>query len=183
MNQLEAALCYSVRRAYSTYKKITGNWLLHAPEHYLQNFILLHLGEKGHDVYAEATRKKIADGSGRPARGRPPTAKAARFDLVVWKKTADELRAVIEIKRCLSLVSAVHNDTKRIKRSLSSSQPAKAGYLVVYSEIKTKSGKDAIISRFGKWAEELDLELLKAEILDLESFGSGWIAGYSLMRA
>ncbi len=45
MNALENALCSSVWGAIEKYDEITGNWLFHAPEHYLQNFILISLGK------------------------------------------------------------------------------------------------------------------------------------------
>jgi hypothetical protein len=182
MNELERALCRSVRRAHRRYEKITDNWLFHAPEHFLQNFIFLDLA-LDREVYAEATRKKITAGSGRLPVGRPPRVKASRYDLVVWNKAkSDTLRAVIEIKRGWCINEALKRDAVRVRNSLKGAQKAKAGYLLVYSEIPTRRGREALAERFGDWASTLGLQLLRTQILATEG-RDGWIAGFSLMRA
>ncbi len=61
LNKIEEGLCNAVEAAKERYVQITENWLFHAPEHFLQNFILLDLANKGYEVYAEATRKKYSN--------------------------------------------------------------------------------------------------------------------------
>jgi hypothetical protein len=182
MNEFEKALCRSVRLAHRRYEAITGNWLFHAPEHFLQNAIMLSLG-KTHEVYAEATRRKITDGMGRPPRGRPPRSRAYRFDLVVWHKTKDTLKAVIEIKRSWRNDTALQRDAERIRRSISSAQRSRAGYLVVYSEVSVKKGKELLLENFVSWADDLGLAVLNAEVMDEEPQQDGWICGFALLRA
>jgi len=187
MNDLEKAICAAVKKAHRRYVEITDNWLFHAPEHFLQNFIFNSLG-KTHWVYAEATRRKIANGCGRPPRGRPPNRKTYRYDLVVWHKTTytrDPLRAVIEVKRAWRLDGGLKKDAERIKSALKGSQRAKSGYLVVYTEVQNSKGVEALVKTLKDWACELGLTLLNQESIRIERerTSDGWICGFGLMRA
>jgi hypothetical protein len=187
MTKLKTAICQATRAAYRKYEEITGNWLLHAPEHFLQNFIFLRLGRNDW-VYAEATRRKIAEAAGRPARGRPPTRKAARYDLVVWQRTDEtRLNAVIEIKRSLRVDANLHKDAERVRRALNGTRGARAGYVLVYSEMRAERGREALLTRFDKWAGELSLRMIHRDILEVEKSEdvdkAPWMSGYCLMRA
>ena len=148
MTKLEQAICRATGGAHRAYKDITGYWLWHSPEHFLQNFILLRLGRED-AVYAEATRRKIEHETGKRRRGRPPRLQGHRYDLVVWQKTAMQLRAVIEIKRNYTTTStALSNDADRIKQALTGPNGAGAGYLLVYTEIRTKYGRKGLMKMF-----------------------------------
>jgi hypothetical protein len=187
MNKLELSICRATENAHRTYERITGYWLWHSPEHFLQNFILLDLG-KEHTVYAEATRKKIERESGRRQRGRKPRVPGQRHDLVVWQRSdASRLRAVVEIKRNYTTKSMpLAKDARRIKQALTGSNGANSCYLLVYSEIQARHGCERLKEIFSEWAEELGLTLLNPHILDEEEFDEdrkGNICGYCLLRA
>lgn len=179
MNGFERAICAAVRRALDRYEAITGNWLFHAPEHFLQNFLLLDLG-KERGVYAEATRRKISHGLGRPPRGRPPKARTARTDLVAWHKDRRRgLRAAIEVKRSWSCDAQLRRDADRIKKA---SAKGMAGYLVVYSEMPKNGGRNRpkdLRLRFSRWASRMGLRSLRSATM---GYDDDWIAGYALMR-
>lgn len=182
MNSLERSICKYVKAAFRTYEAITGNWLFHAPEHYLQNYLLIKMGANW-QIYAEATRKKIAAEQGRPPRGRPPNSLAQRYDLVVWQQSDARLRAVIEIKRTYRTSDLV-DDAKRIKKALTSSQKASTGYLIVYSEAfnsRRSSGQAVLESRFAAWPEDLGLHRISTEYLCVDA-EDGYSAGFVLMR-
>jgi hypothetical protein len=180
LDLLEKNICDAIKKAHKRYEQITGYWLFHAPEHFLQNFIFLEIA-KSWEVYPEATRKKISEGMGKSPVGRPPSAKF-RYDLVIWNKSSDKLRAVVEIKRCLSASQTVQKDADRIRNALKGQQKAKAAYLLLYSEVPIKKGSDALIQRFYGWSKKLDLHIVQATCLSQDE-DSGWICGYSLMRA
>ena len=187
MNQVEKLLCRSVVQAFERYEGITGYWLLHAPEHFLQNFLMLELG-KSRGVYMEATRRKIADGVGRPPKGRPPHSPTTRYDLVLWDKTRNTLRAVIEIKRSLSLSAPLKKDAKRIRtavahrQAVAHGQKAKAGYLIVYSEATVKQhANKGLTEKLEGWSTALNLKLIHAAVFDTDD--EDYVAGFAIMRA
>ncbi len=180
MNQLERAIGKSMHRAFRTYEAIVDGWLMHAPEHFIQNFLLVDIGKRW-CVYAEATRRKIAEGMGRLPRGRPPNGMTRRYDLLVWHGN-DTPRAVIEIKRAMD-VSVLRRDAERVKRSVRGGQRTRVGYLLVYSEIRTRHGDEGLMARFGHWESETGLKVAHADILGREDDPEdGWIAGFVLLR-
>lgn len=186
MDQLEDAICKATRDAYKRYKNITGGyWLWHAPEHFLQNFVLLRLGQ-GYTVHAEATRKKIEAVVGKRNRGPKPKAKV-RYDLVVWQRVRPSLRAVVEVKRCYVTTcgKGLKLDAKRIKHARTGENGAKHGYLLVYSEKMLKKGRSGLLEVFKGWAKGLGLGLVKHEILDkngTDDKGKPWESGYCLLK-
>jgi hypothetical protein len=187
MNSLEKCLCDSMGDAFEKYQSVTGWWLWHAPEHFIQNVALTHIWEKGWEVYPEATIKKITQAIGHPRRGRPPKSIKNRFDLVVWNRSSRRLRAVVEIKRT-SRLAPLKGDAARIKKAMSGARTAKSGYLIVYSEADARAEKkrpsEILKKRYADWAEELDLRIICSSILGEDNdTPRAWAAGFVLMRA
>jgi hypothetical protein len=186
MDQLEKAFCLATRGASKAYEDITGYWLWHSPEHFLQYYVMLRLG-KEYTVHAESTRKRIELESGMPYKGRPPTDHALRYDLVIWHKATPSVRAVVEIKRCYGEKGTVlKKDGVRIKNACKGANRAKHGYLLVYSEKRLKEDKSALLGVFDHWASSLDLGMVKCEILNKkgpDNDDKPWESGYCLLKA
>ena len=96
------------------------------------------------------------EGENRPRRERPPSDQGRCYDLIVWNKSSRTMRAVIEVKRSLSLTQALRRDARRVTEE----GHAGLGYLLVYMETKTRRGRKAIVDRFSEWKQELALRWL-----------------------
>lgn len=183
MNKLELAMSGAVRRAHEDYYRDTESWLFHAPEHYLQNAILLKLGGRsGFSVFAEATRKKVAEHQQIKPPGPRPLANT-RHDLTIWGKSTREVRAVVEIKRAMDMNAGVRRDFDRVSKAVRgrSRHAPKTGYVLVYSEArKSKTLPD----RFHRWAEETGYVLVNdgARLLEDDTAEGGWACGFGLFR-
>jgi hypothetical protein len=189
MNDLEKAICDATDAAYDAYEQITGYWLWHSPEHFLQNWIFRSLGqEHGFEVYAEATTRKIETETGRRRRGRPRKKAGKRYDLIVWRKTKSELRAVIEIKRIYSatVTRLLQEDAQKVTQAvLDCANPAAHGYLLIYTEIPRRLEKSGVLRRFDAWAKALGFQLRSGKICGVggkDWQGKEWISGYCLLR-
>lgn len=177
MNGLEKSLCSAVVGAFNSYEKMNETWLLHAPEHYLQNAILVHIGKSDFKVYLEATRQRIIETEGRKRRGRPPKDKGRRYDLIIWHKSMPKMRAVVEVKRSMSWGNQLLRDATRIKQE----KHAKAGYLIVYTEMKEKRGRHKMLERFETWEYHLGLNWLN-RMQPMLGTDDEWMAAFALFR-
>jgi hypothetical protein len=124
MDGLEKRIFNGCIRAQKTYSNMTGGWWLwHGPESFIQHEVArsIRRSHKGFEAYAETSPRKIMAEHDLPLRGRPlkEDRLRQRFDVVVWKKTKNELRAVIEIKRGGAIVGQVARDAGKIQKYLS----------------------------------------------------------------
>src|SRR6267378_849952 len=148
--KLDKLILNAAKTAQRTYIDMTGQWLSHGPESFLQMEIARKIFRDGFYVFPDASDKKVLHEMG-PNRGRPPKDLKKRFDLTVWNKTSDTLRAVIEIKatRRFDLVA---RDKQKIDRRFKLSNPPVCGYLLVYSEATGSTGTAKIHDRFSNWS-------------------------------
>jgi hypothetical protein len=181
LNQLESEILSAASKAHNMYENLTGYWLFHSPEHLLQDLMFLELGKKWL-VFIEANRKRLSEQMGKSPMGRPPL-KRYRYDLVVWHRSTDTLRAVIEIKRSLIMTDVMKNDANRIRKAINSQPSIKSGYLLVYSEIEQKSGQNALAERFDRWSVHMDLQLIGSKIIEYDEKESDYLPGFALYRA
>ena len=98
MTKLEQAICRATGGAHRAYKDITGYWLWHSPEHFLQNFILLRLGERARCI-CRGDQKENRARNWKARRGRPPRLQGHRYDLSCLAKNSYAASRRIEIKR------------------------------------------------------------------------------------
>jgi hypothetical protein len=116
-NKLETAIISAAKEPAITYPKTTvGYWLSHGPEHFLQNEVARAIWRKeGFLVFSDASGDRVrADLVG--VRGRRPGTARRRFDISVFYKHGDKVRAVIELKtRATYSVAATAQDAKKIE--------------------------------------------------------------------
>lgn len=162
LNDLEKAIGHALPRAQRAYVEMTGWWLTHGPESFLQHEIARHIARKRKAiVFTEVSPRKIA--AEFPTKGRGRTYEARkRFDLIVWQKSSYGVRAVIEIKRAWG-AKPVLKDAKKIHSYMLHKRAAKTGYLLVYSDASNAKGRSSgagrrkhIEDRFAKWGRRLE---------------------------
>ncbi len=138
-NDLERAIVNAAEKAQESYQDMTGWWLLHGPESFLQIFLSLKLMKRlDINVYPECSPKRLKRDCELTLRGRPPKInEKQRFDVVLWWKN-EKPRAIVEVKCVLATGGTVGvvNDAKKL---FSYSAEAKriglrSGYLLVYVE-------------------------------------------------
>jgi hypothetical protein len=163
VNKLEKAIIEGVKTAQKDYCKMTGGWwwLSHGPESFLQHAIAIKIHkQENYCVYPEASPKKIMKERDDPLRGRPPKNLDQRFDLVVWDKSTDNLRAILEIKRAWSIAD-LKGDREKIETYIKQNKFVKNGYLVAYSEAKSS---ETLKNRLMHWANRLNCNLVNSHI-------------------
>lgn len=136
MNKLEKKIFRGALKAHRIYGKMTGGlWLWRGPESILQMQIALLLhGDYYVDV--ETSPRKINEDKDKKPRGRPPKNKNHRFDVIVWKKSSQRIRAIVEIKRT-SKTGALKPDAAKLRKYRAGAASDEFdGYLLVYSEAK-----------------------------------------------
>lgn len=132
-NDLEKTILRSAKKAQRDYEAMTGGqWLDHAPEMFLQAEVARGIWRRGFRVFIDASLDRIRQEIG-SRKGRNPAASRKRFDISVWWRTRNSIRAVIEIKRDWSITS-IREDARKIKDSFKLVDSADTGYLLVYSE-------------------------------------------------
>lgn len=175
MNMLEDAMLVGAEEAQKTYERMTeGHWLGHAPELFLQSEVARAIFGAGFSVYVDASVSKTKLDM-KKAPGRPTKDKKKRFDISVWNKSDNTLRAVVEIKRTY-FIGALKSDAKKIVNYLRQKGSAKTGYLLVYTDCDGKKDIDSrqkLNERLEQWAE-----LLKAS-LNAVTFGTDLQSTYS----
>lgn len=156
MNQLEQAIFDGFKSAQRDYENITdGWWLWHGPEAFLMCSIARAINKKGgYSVYLDASPKKVQRDYDEPQKGRPRNDQGKRFDLVVWKKSENKLKAIIEIKRSLGVHSLLI-DRKKMVAFLRGNNDAIAAYLFVYTEAKGYRREITLNNRLGNWERKL----------------------------
>jgi hypothetical protein len=177
MTKLEKAFIDGVKAAQKDYSEITGGWWLsHGPESFINHSIAIKVWEQGFWVYPEASPKKIIDERDDRLKGRPPKGLGQRFDIVVWAKSSDKIRAILEIKRAWSIAD-LRSDRDKVATFLKRSKYVKAGYLLVYTEAK---GEKKLLNQIANWANDLDCKLV-GKYADKQGDGE-WNWGIGLFR-
>lgn len=134
MNELERIVVDAVKTAQRDYESMTGWWLWHGPESFMVSSVARLIGKQGDfSVYLDASPKKIQKELEEHRRGRPRKNQGKRFDIVVWRRASDRLRAILEVKRAWS-ITGLRADRKKMAEFLSSKNYDIAGYLLVYTE-------------------------------------------------
>lgn len=177
MNQLEKAVIDGAKAAQKEYGEMTGGWWLsHGPESFLEHAVATKVKKKGFWVYPEASPRKIMKERNDRPKGRPPKNIGQRFDLVVWEKSNDNIRAIFEIKRAWNITS-LRGDRKKIETFLKRNEYVKSGYLLAYTEAKGMRRANTLSNRLGYWAEGLKCVLVGNHI-DAHGDGEwGWAIG------
>lgn len=157
MNKLEKAILDGSLKAHRDYEKMSGGWWLwHAPEAFLQYAIAQSITKLGYDVFPEASPVKINDEHDKPLRGRPLKNKRQRFDLVVWSKSSEKVRAIIEIKRGgPTIFGQIPKDGKKLKAYLNKGNSDGTGYLLFYHEGSGPNRLNKMQKRIEKLRERL----------------------------
>jgi len=177
MNQLEKAIINGAEDAQKEYGELTGGWWLsHGPESFIEHSIAIKIKKKGFWVYPEASPRKIMKERNDHPRGRPPKNLGQRFDLVVWSKSSNNIRAIIEIKRAWNITSLL-NDREKIATFLKLNEYVKSGYLLAYTEAKGEKRADTLSNRLDYWALGLNCRLVGYNT-DAQGDGEwGWAFG------
>jgi len=179
MNKLEKALLDGAVEAQEQYIRVSGGWWLwHGPESFILPYLSERVADEGFVVYPEKSPKKIDAELGVVKRGKPPKNIGERFDLVVWYKSKDEVRAVVEVKRAQN-ISPVRSDFTKVQKHLSQGVSSK-GYLLVYSEARGDDRRSKLIERFKHWSDETDTWMVGYRV-DEEDDGE-WSWGFVLLR-
>jgi hypothetical protein len=134
-NKLEKGIISAAKDAAVSYSQMTGGyWLWHAPEHFLQNEVARAIWKEGFYVFVDTSGDRVrADLVG--VRGRRPGTGRKRFDISVFYKHGNKVRAVIELKtRATYSVTATAQDAKKIENHFKNANHATSGYLLVYGE-------------------------------------------------
>jgi hypothetical protein len=182
LNKLECQIVHGAMVAQNEYRRITGGWWLwHGPESFLQTVVAQSLAKDGeHVVYLDTSIKKILKDLER-GRGRPAGYEQQRPDISVWFKNLETLRAAIEIKRSVSY-NPIRRDAKKIERYLKGQQAAKTGYILAYTEMKTKD-PDVYKRCVAKWKSNLGEKWsICGAYVDGGEDDPDWIWGISLLR-
>jgi len=155
INDLEKSVLTCVLAAQRDYEAMTGHWLKHAPESFLQVCVARGVCKAtGNAVYIDASMRKIANEKGRGP-GRPAANAGKRPDISVWFKNSDALRAIIEIK-CTHLLDHIKKDVAKMEAWLRQAGPPGAAYILAYSEaMSNKSEPISVLNkRFDRWQNE-----------------------------
>ena len=136
MTKLEEAILEGAKTAQKDYFNMTGGyWLWHGPEYFISYTVAMKLKEEKFLVYPEASPKKIMEGRGERPKGRPAGNLGQRFDLVIWEKTTDNIKAVLEIKQAWD-IAGLKSDREKISKFIKQKQYVKSGYLLTYTQAK-----------------------------------------------
>jgi hypothetical protein len=184
MNQLEKAIIDGTRTAQKEYQKMTeGWWLSHGPESFIEHAVAIKVARIGFSVYPEASPKKIRLDLKAPPRGRPAKNLGQRFDIVVWYKTTNKIRAIIEIKRAWSIRS-LRGDRTKVANFLRQKRGAHAGYLLAYTEAKGTRCETTLSRRLDYWADHFECTLAGKHIdPERDAAQWGWCIGLFRVKA
>jgi hypothetical protein len=177
MNTIEKAIIEGAKKAQREYEAMTGWWLSHGPESFVICEVANEIVKKANfSVFIEVSPKKILFEREEKLRGRRPANYGQRFDIVVWHKSRNDIRAIVEIKRAWS-VANLSSDREKILKYMASNKFVKAGYLLAYTEAKGKKRGDTLKNRFNYWANALACSLV-GSFIDQEGDGQwGWAVG------
>jgi hypothetical protein len=178
MNQLEEAIIGCTRAAQRDYEKMTaGWWLSHGPESFIMCSVANKLSRKmGFWVFVDTPPKRILKERDERPRGRPPKNQDNRFDMVVWQKASDEIRAVVEIKKAWNIIGLL-SDRKKVAWFMKKNKYVNAGCLLAYTEAKGTRREKTLLNRLKNWADRLRCELV-GSTMDARGDGEwGWAVG------
>jgi hypothetical protein len=177
MNKIEEAIIEGTKVAQREYDAMTGWWLSHGPESYIMCIVANKIGKKAdYSVFIEASPKKILSEREEKLRGRRPSNYGQRFDIVVWNKSRNDIRAIIEIKRAWSMAN-LSGDREKILKYMKSNKFVKAGYLLAYTEAKGLRRGDTLNNRLDHWAQGLNCRLVGSFIDEKGDGQWGWAVG------
>lgn len=151
-NQFEKAILDAAVSAQRFHIKMTGGYYLwYAHESYLQNYIAIRMFKKtGFYVSVDASPKKIRKDADSISK-RPPGNSAQRFDLVFWRKSKNQLKAIVEIKRAWSQRPVI-KDVEKLSGFITKKDAGDAtGYVLYYTHDDTRDmGAQVIADRFNR---------------------------------
>ena len=133
--------------------------------------------------HVKASPKRILEERDEKLRGRPPANHKQRFDIVVWQKSKNNIRAIVEVKRAYS-ITGLRKDRKKISKYMDSNDFVSTGYLLAYTEAGGKKRKstpkkreNTLKNRLKNWASELSC-VLTGSFVDGKGDGEwGWAVG------
>ena len=134
MNAIETAIMEAAKAAQEFHTAMTyGQYVSYSHESFLQNYIAMQLFETTeHCVYVDPSKRKIRDWVGK--RGPLPADVRNRFDVVVWHKTKDSVKAVIEVKQAW-VTRIVLEDVHKVSKFLKTGSGTGAfGYVLYYTD-------------------------------------------------
>jgi hypothetical protein len=175
MNILEKSLVDASKVAQIAYTRLSrGWWLSHGPESFLMSTIATEINRKTKSwVFLDASPKKIRREIKEPIRrGRPLGNQGKRFDLVIWKKSTNKVRAVIEIKRAYT-VGMLYSDRKKLSNYLSQENYPISAYLLAYTEAKGTFRERTLIKRKNEWPSRLGCDIV-CYAIDCKDDEFGW---------
>jgi hypothetical protein len=192
MNKLEQAIVDGARAAQREYESMTGWWLSHGPESFIEHHVAHSVSSKaGFIVFPEASPRKILEEKNERPKGRPASNLGQRFDIVVWYKAKNDVRAVVEIKRAWT-VSDLRSDRDKVEKFVKANNRGNGtGYLLVYTEAKGRSRaadlsekvkrqrrRDTLEKRLADWERKLARTHLVGSVIDDRGDGTwGWAFG------
>lgn len=178
MNNLEKAIIQGAEIAQKEYSELTNWWLSHGPEYFITCEVSKNIAKSnGYLVFPEASPKKIKSEINLVKRGPVPKSDGERFDIVVWEKHTQNIRAIIEIKRSYN-INPIRNDLNKVKDHLKKMNFVKNGYILAYHEAKKI---ETISNAFTRWSEELGCKLVGTTTGN--DFKDEWKWGFGLFKA
>lgn len=176
MTKFEQTIIDGAIAAQEDYSGMTNWWLDHGPEYFITSIVAKHIAtEHGCCVFPEASPKKIKkEINAPPKRGPVPKSDSQRFDIVVWHKASNTVKAIIEVKRAYT-IKPLQDDKKKILDYMNKNQDlVKNGYLLVYTVAKKV---DTLPNTLRSWAERLKCTLVGSQIGEDETGEWRWAFG------
>ena len=150
-NRFEKKVLDAAVAAQEFHLAMTGGnqYLWESHESFLQSYIAFRFAkfdtegrfdeENGYCVYFDASPKKIRQGLENAYPGKTPM-KRSRFDLVIWSRKRDEVKAILEVKRAW-MKTPIEDDIKKVTEFLSKRiAESAAGYVLYYTDCKKYDG-------------------------------------------
>ncbi|WP_430398175.1 hypothetical protein [Ferrovibrio sp.] len=193
MTKLEEQILSGATTAQKKYMYMTGYWLDHAPEAFINTHVGLSAAGGEYFAYIDTSVKKLhADIDSPHTRGRKVKFEKERPDVAIWYKSKSRIYAIVETKKTYNS-SPLKKDIIKLKKHLSHSKSAKYGYLLVHTTngAKGESPENALIrltAKLKRWEKHLGVLLVghnvckKTEAYFNEKTGRCWVWGIALYR-
>ena len=154
-SDLGAAVLKGIQDARRIHRKISRRRFGQAPESWIASILARRLAKaSGCGIELEARVAEIMDAAGARTRGRIPAKlrHTGRFDIVVWWKSRDTPRALIEVKQRVrkGAIPSLVKDAKRILTALhrgSATSDLDWGCLAFYCHSSPRGSKDRKAAR------------------------------------